>query len=276
MSRLRLMSRNQWKCDKNQPAWEEKGMDCSGEHREKGFVRLYGETMPDIVGIQEISGKMAEYMMMGLADAGLADSLIWGKDTPILYRPDKFEVVHTEYLIYPEAIEGLEGSFNNHKTKSLCAAVLREKESGKLLCFISTHLWWKNEKVQAGSNEARAVQIKIAIGYADKLQKQYNCPAVIVGDLNAPYNSAPIKAALEAGFVHAHDVAVEYADPTAGYHWCGNDGYEPMRNEPFEKAIDHILVRGADEGFVRRFERYTPDYYLPLSDHSPVFADVEL
>ena len=45
---------------------------------------------------------------------------------------------------------------------------------------------------------------------------------------------------------------------------------------PFEKSPDHIPVKYAAEDFVRRFERYTPDYYLPLSDHSSVFADVEL
>ena len=41
-------------------------------------------------------------------------------------------------------------------------------------------------------------------------------------------------------------------------------------------GIDHILISDAPEGFVRRFERYTPEYYMPLSDHFPVFADVEL
>ena len=41
-------------------------------------------------------------------------------------------------------------------------------------------------------------------------------------------------------------------------------------------AIDHILVTGAEDGFVRRFERFSPDYYFPLSDHSPAFVDVEI
>jgi hypothetical protein len=35
-------------------------------------------------------------------------------------------------------------------------------------------------------------------------------------------------------------------------------------------------VIGAEDGFVRRFERFSPDYYFPLSDHSPAFADVEI
>ena len=47
-------------------------------------------------------------------------------------------------------------------------------------------------------------------------------------------------------------------------------------DKPFPAAIDHILVTGAEEGFVRRFERFSPDYYFPLSDHSPAFADIEI
>ena len=37
-----------------------------------------------------------------------------------------------------------------------------------------------------------------------------------------------------------------------------------------------VMERLPSADFVRRFERYTPDYYLPLSDHSPVFADATL
>ena len=45
---------------------------------------------------------------------------------------------------------------------------------------------------------------------------------------------------------------------------------------PFETAIDHILVKNAPEGAVKRFDRYCPDYYLLLSDHAPVYVDIEL
>ena len=54
----------------------------------------------------------------------------------------------------------------------------------------------------------------------------------------------------------------EYADPDWGYHYCFGDGYKPYEKAPFEQAIDHILVKYAPADFVRRFERYTPDYYL--------------
>jgi len=97
-----------------------------------------------------------------------------------------------------------------------------------------------------------------------------------VGDLNADYTKPVIQSALSRGYVHAQKIATEFADTDWGYHPCGGDGYDPYVPAPFEKAIDHVLVKFAPGDFVRRFQRYTPDYYLPLSDHSPVFVDVLL
>jgi 5-methyltetrahydrofolate--homocysteine methyltransferase len=50
---------------------------------------------------------------------------------------------------------------------------------------------------------------------------------------------------------------------------------EPFGDLPFEEAIDHILIIGEEEGAIKRFERYSPDYYFPISDHSPAYIDVE-
>lgn len=282
MTTLRLMSHNQWKCDKNQPAWEAQGLDCSAEVRERGFVQVFAETCPDVIGCQEVSGMMADFMIRGLSAQGLHYTLLWGGDTPIVYRQDKLELVDADFALYPDEFPGHEGCFNNSHTKSWNVAVFRVKESGKMLIFMTTHLWWKSsnpaaKNYQPFSDEARAYQMSIAIGRLDQLQKQYNCPAVIVGDLNANYASQAVQYALSQGFVHAHDTAVEFKDETNGHHPCSPSGYGPYRTEAsFKDAIDHILVRGADEGFVRRFERYSPEYYLPLSDHSPVFIDVAL
>jgi exonuclease III len=40
-------------------------------------------------------------------------------------------------------------------------------------------------------------------------------------------------------------------------------------------AIDHIFVAGAGKDAVKRFERYSPEYYFPISDHSPAYIDIE-
>lgn len=101
MSRIRLMSHNQWKCDNNLHAWEEQGLDCSAAVRVRGFVRVYKDTLPDVIGCQEVSGTMADKMIRYLAEEGMRYALLWGRDTPIVYRQDKFELVDSDFSLYP-------------------------------------------------------------------------------------------------------------------------------------------------------------------------------
>ena len=275
---LRLMSNNQWRCDENKPYWIERGLDCSAQARAKGFARLYAETEPDIVGLQEVSPAMLEWLLRELSARGLPFGAVWGRDTPIIYRTDRFETVDQRFHIYSKTIPELEGEFNNYDTKSYCACVFREKRSGKLFTFMTTHLWWKSDDpaspdYQAGSDSARVHQLQCAIAALDDLAQRYRCPQVLVGDLNTPYSSAPIRAAFAAGFSHAHDVAVDYADQTNGWHPCGPNIIESYTPEDFKHGIDHILVRNCDIQFVRRFDRTMPDYYITLSDHAPVWID---
>lgn len=281
MGNLRIMSHNVWKCDRNLPAWEAKGDDCSEIARAKGMVRVYLETQPDVIGCQEMSPAMADEIICGLAEKGQRYALLWGRDTPILYRQERLELLDSDFFVYSTEVPGWEGEFNNYGTKSWCIAVFRDKTDGKKLIFMSTHLWWMNgdparKNYQAGSDEARVYQLNLAMERLEEFQVKYNCPVILVGDLNADYTKPVIQSALNRGYLHAHNIATEYADEDWGYHYCFGDGYKPYVNAPFEEAIDHILVRFAPEGFVRRFERYTPEYYLPLSDHSPVFADITL
>ena len=84
-----LMSNNQWKCDTNKPAWEEKGLDCSAEGRVGGLLRAYKEVMPDVLGLQEVSVHMADLFMAELEHVALPDGTVAkyeyvsGGDTPI-------------------------------------------------------------------------------------------------------------------------------------------------------------------------------------------------
>lgn len=281
MGNLRLMSHNIWNCDNNLPAWQAKGEDCSAQARMPGMVRVYRETGPDIIGLQEVSLLQADLLLRGLLDDGQRYAMLWGKFTPVIYRQDRLELVESEFYTYPEEMDGWDGEFNDVKSKSCSIAVFRDKQDGKLLVFATTHLWWKNndpkaKNYQAGSDEARVYQLNMTMDRLEAYHEKYGCPVVLVGDLNSKYNSPVIQNALAREFEHAHNIAVEFADEDWGYHYCFGDGYKPYEPAPFEKAIDHILVKYAPAGFVRRFERYTPDYYLPLSDHSPVFADVVL
>ena len=274
------MSNNIWNCDSNKPAWEAQGLDCSAEARMPGIARVYAELRPDVIGLQEASHKMIDVLLYEMEKLGLRYAVLWTRFTSILYRADLLELVNTEYLCYPKAFEGFEGEFNDVRSKSCNLAVFRIKESGKCFVFANTHLWWRSrfesvKSYQAGSGECRAYQIGLASELILQYQKKHRYPAVLLGDMNDSYDSPAIAEAFARGFVHAHDVATDYADPNNGYHYCFPDGFKPYTPRPFKEAIDHILIRG--EGLsVRRFDRYTPTYYDCLSDHYPVYVDVEI
>ena len=97
MSILRLMSHNQWKCDRNLPVWEANGWDCSAETRTKGFAAVYKELLPDVIGCQEVSAWMADCLMRYTGELGLRYALLWGRDTPIFYRQDILELVDSDF-----------------------------------------------------------------------------------------------------------------------------------------------------------------------------------
>ena len=283
MSILRIMSNNIWKCDKNNAAWEARGADCSAPIRAKGFARMYAETKPDIIGVQECSPLMAECIMDCINQEGEPYALLWGRDTPIIYRYDKLELLDYGYCNFPENVPGYEGSFNNKKTKSYAMAVFRIKENRRLLIFATTHLWWKHSDpaatgtYQAYSDEARTYQLKLLLDHVKKLREQYSCPAVIVGDMNTVYASEAVQSALERGYIHGYHAATEYRDETNGHHYCYADGYDNYEKpKDFYSSIDHILLAGFPEGTVRSFRRYAPEWYMPLSDHFPVWIDIEL
>lgn len=285
-SRIRLMTHNVWNKDFNSTEWEQNGESCAASARADGLLRVYEETMPDIIGGQEVSARMADLLKEGLSKTPFRYTLIWGRFTPIIYRSDKFELIDSDFGTYPEAIDGFEGSFNDAKSKSWNLGVFRIKENGEIFVFATTHLWWKkspsnteqfgNTQFQNGSDEAREYQIAVLSEKIRFYKEKYRCPAVLVGDFNTDYSSKAVQYLLKNGFRHAHDIATEYADESVGYHDCFAWGYRTeYYDQPFEKAIDHIFVSDEKNGAVKRFERYSPDYYFPISDHSPAFIDME-
>ncbi len=274
------MTNNQWKNDKNTPQWEAVGADCSAEVRAKGFAKVFFELSPDVAGLQEVSSVMLAELVQNLTAGNMHYTVIWGADTPIAYNGDKLELLDSYFAYHSESIPLLEGCFNNEKTKSYTIAVFRQKSDGRCFVFANTHLWWKSGEpndinYQPYSDEAREYQLCQVMNKAQEFSLKYgNCPAFIVGDLNADYDSMALKAAFEHGYLHTHDMAVEYSDETNGTHFCFASGYRGYEPTHFENGIDHILLKG--QARVIRFDRYYPNWYMPLSDHFPTYIDAEL
>lgn len=282
------MSNNQWKCDKNNDVWIEMGEDCSAEGRVGGLVRSYLEIMPDVIGLQEVSIRMAELMMEKMSRVELPDGTvaiyeyISGGDTPIVYRRDKLLLVESGFFRYSEDVPGYEGKFNNSETKSYAYAVFKNRADGKMFALMSTHLWWKSSNPASGkhylegSDEARAYQVLQASAKMDEVMDKYHCPGVIMGDFNARMDSPCLKSLQWAGWREVHDLAVGDKDETRGHHPCGPAGYKRVEMGTFDQAIDHIMLKNADNVTVNYFRRLTDEYFDKVSDHYPLYIDVVL
>lgn len=283
MTKLRIMSQNQWNFTSNNDVWEKMGLDCSAEERMKGHARVIEELMPDVLGGQEVNIQMYYELSLNLQERNLPYTILWGYMTPIIYRADKLELLDTVHYTYPVEMEGFAGKFNDYRSKSFTLAVFRCKENGKVFIFTTTHLWWQNGTdpdcgwYTEGSDTVRKLQVEMAMNMIDEYQKKYDgCPIFFVGDLNTGYNSEAVQYALnERGYSHAHDIATEFVHQGVGYNDCKPSHVGKWQDAPFEESIDHILVRDYEGINIKRFDRYTPDYYVYLSDHAPVFVDIE-
>lgn len=282
-----LMSNNQWKCDKNCDAWLKMGEDCSAEVRVQGLVRAYKQIMPDVLGLQEVSMHMADLMMAQLSCVDLGEgqtakyAYVSGGDTPIVYRYDKLKLLESGFFLYSEQIDGFEGSFNNHESKSYCFGVFEDRTTKKRFALMSTHLWWKSsnpeaKNYQAHSNEARAYQIGLASAKMDEVIAKYNCPCVLMGDFNASINSLCLDRARAEGWTEVYDLSVGDRDETRGHHPCSPAGFGRGDAGLFRQAIDHIMIKNGEGTTVNYFRRLTPEWFDKISDHYPLYIDLSL
>lgn len=280
-----LMTNNQWKCDENRPAWERMGMDCSARGRADGLFRAYRTIVPDVLAVQESSCRMERLLMERMEDFSSENGekiryrLITGGDTPIYYRADRYFAVETGFTLFPEAVPGFEGSFNNGRTKSFCYAVLEEITGGKRIMVMSAHLWWKSgnpdrPNYQPHSAEARAYQIDMAARKAEEVLSRHGCPGLLMGDFNSGTDSLCMKTVVSRGWTEAHDLAEGERCEIKGHHFCGPEGFRRDPPGEYRDALDHIVVKGDIR--VLSYRRMTDEWFDPISDHYPLYIEAEI
>lgn len=272
---MRILSNNVWKCDANVADWKAQGMDCSAAARAPSLVRAYREIDADVMALQEVSRTMEALLMEALRPLG--HELVTGGDTPIVFRHDRLKLLESGFLRFDESVPGLVGCFNNEETKSCSWTVFETRgEEKRRLAVMSAHLWYKAESRQPGSDAARTFQFRIAAARLAEAMARHHCPGILAGDLNAAMESPCLKAAVADGWMDVHDLADE-ADETSGRHPCGFNGYSRLQPfPPFSEAIDHIMLKGAEEIKVERFRRLTDEWFDPISDHYPLWCEIAL
>ena len=282
-----ILSNNLWNCDFNTASWASRGEDCSADARVADLAKAYITVLPDIIGYQEMSRHMESILFPRMHCIKLADGteakyeMITGGYTPLFYRHDKYRQLESGHFIFPLAFPPYDGTFNDADSKGYTYGVFEDRADGKQIIVFTAHLWWMssdetNKNYQAGSAEARAAQIKMISEKADDLIAKYNCPVILMGDLNDMLRSPCLDAAFAAGFRETHALCVGARDDRRGYHYCYPDTWRHDPDGVYEDAIDHILIKNEGKAVVKEFHRFMEPYFEKLSDHFPVYVEVEL
>lgn len=277
---LRIFDDNIWQYDKETvpEAWEPLGLDCRDSARSVGFAKMVADHKPDIVTLQEYSSHMDAHLAPKLEALGFTNSCpedgAWNH-TPIFYDSLAVELLKVKYNLYtPKA-------FSNANTKSFTSAVFRHKATGKVFAVLNTHLWWRPEKDQPGSEMARASQIRLMMSEAEIIKAEYDCVVFLMGDMNCEEDTVPIRQLLDWGYTPCYKAATVFGDNHNGHHRCDPGGFsaESSRKGPDRAtgALDHFFIHNAKGGEeVLVYYCMMDAYTLPLTDHYPNFVDVRL
>lgn len=275
---LRILDMNVWEWDgtraKLPQAWTEAGEDCTNEVRSKGFAGIVKAYLPEIVCLQEYSPEMHAELYPKIAGSGYEITFVpdSANFTPIFYNKSRIRLLETAYFPHKKP-------YNNGNTKSFTTAVFQMKKGGRKFIVINTHLWWKNEKVMAGSDNARTVQLQNIMNEAARLRAIHGCPVFIMGDFNCNLRSEALKNALAAGYVPAWEAATVHGDLRCGHHKCDKGGFSRRQNKTDDGygCIDHFLIYDPDGNTeVKTFMRDYAWFTVKLTDHYPNYADIVL
>ncbi len=273
---VRIMSNNVWECDTNQPAWQALGEDCSAKKRAEGLAAVYMAYAPDVICLQEMSALMIRFITQTLKNYGwnytlLSYSTSASNDfTCILYRGDTLELLDKGHHSFSYG--------NNHGTKSYTWGYFKHTATGKTFTALSTHLWWKSESAEAGSDKMRERQAGEIVEAMNKVIEKYDAPVYIMGDFNTRTTTDAYKVFTDGGFQDTFNLATVFASNHRGRHTCGPEGFarETSPETYKDSAIDHILIKNGKATEIMVFNHVRPYFYIKLSDHYPLYVDAVL
>ena len=277
-SNLRILDDNIWDYGKpaNSPQWEGTGYDCRDEVRVRSLLEVVWATLPDIITLQEYSHHMDGLFRAALEEKGYKITFLPAKDdwnhTPVFYRSDAVELVSGKYVRYEPK------PWSNHGSKSYTAAHFRHKATGKEFLVLNTHLWWKSEKAQPGSNYARAAQVRRMMVEADDFVLHHNAPVFMMGDMNCRFSSEAMQQLLTSGYKPVWELATVFGDLRGGHHYCFADGFSraSTTKDNGRDSIDQFFIFNAGETEIKTFHRIYAWFLVPVTDHYPNYADIRI
>ena len=238
-------------------------------HRKENVVGMINFYDLDIIGMQEVLVNQLDYLKTNLSEyktigIGREDGKEKGEFAPIFYKKERFKVLKSGTFWLSETPQKASKGWDASLERIATWAVFRDKNTREEFIFMNTHFDHRGDIARVES--AKLLKQK-------SIELAGNLPLILTGDFNLVPESEGIKTLIEPDGKNTLVNASSAATFTYGPNWtsCGFD------NRPFEerKVIDYIFLKGISK--VNKYAVFTEmleDIFL--SDHCPVFAQVEL
>ena len=254
-------------------------------------ANIYTEYDADLICLQEFNnlprdrndGLKNRLTKLGYAEVPYDPNL--DGDTPIFYKPEKFDLLTQGTYVYntPNNDNERYGGY----AKMTIWAIFREKSTGKVFCLASSHL---DHQDTVDSNARRASEaLELIELFNTVLVGEYaNIPLILGGDLNTSYNRENNKygntGALKNFETVGGYVNVQTTMPGADQAgiWCNPPSYNKdthlmtpgTSTSDAMAAIDHCMYKGNATPVT--FDVLEDSYARMASDHLPFVVDFEL
>lgn len=259
---MRIMTTNIWGDYFNNPVLV----------REQNIYRVYEEYKPDVIGLQEITPGwyasnlfpwlMKDYFMVGT-------ELTESNNYVPMAISKKYALVAKGYEPFADTPD---------TSKGVTWAVVKDKESQKVFGVCNVHFWWRQGETAHDTLRAKnAQQLTEVMKY---ILGRFQCPVFALGDMNCVRTSQVFRVVYAINGVAALIDMTEDKDTVCTIHGdplADSEGYYHGEKTVLDQtaSIDHIMAMGS--GFkVLQYRVIEDQYALDATDHSPVFADVEL
>lgn len=247
--------------------------------REDLLFWIFKKYSPDVLGMQEYNagwynGNMLKWLSKDYATLGTE---LYNADNTV--GNEIFEKTNYVPLAFKRSLGVLAYGYEfltdtPDKSKAITWAVL--KQNSKTFAVCNTHFWWREGAQHDLIRNKNARQLASLMKY---LHTKHNCPVFAFGDMNTTVSSEVFKIYAENGIKHLYDLA-EFKSEVSSHHGdpvvTENGRYKGCKtSDDKAHSIDHIVALG--DGFtVREYKVIEDQDALDSSDHSPVYADVEL
>ncbi|MBQ4136676.1 MAG: hypothetical protein IJD67_01075 [Clostridia bacterium] len=261
--------------------------------REDELYDVYCRYAPDVIGLQEatvawhqstlFSRLKKEYTEVDVNDIvtawyvehenddgvrGVTERPVCNRQNfvPLFYKTDKYDCVDCGWIHFSETPD---------PSKCVTWAVLKDKETGTSFGVCATHYWWMTGPEHDVIRVKNSVEL---VALMRKIREKYNCTVFAFGDINCYRASDAFKYLMENGCTELRAVAKDTSDVCTlhGDPVRGEDGkYRGTTTDKgIEYSIDHIIALGEVEA--EKYYVITDKDALDATDHSPVYADIEV